>query len=85
MTEEDSNNSNTDFEENEVISVKQIGKRLKKKLLIPMDEEEARKDFLFTTEIKVTVTKNKNEEKMNRSQYNIQEEANDNQDDEDME
>ena len=45
MTEEDSNNSNTDIEENEVISVKQIGKRLKKKLLIPMDEEESKKDF----------------------------------------
>ena len=45
MTEEDSNNSNADIEENEVISVKQIGKQLTKNLLIPMDEEESEKDF----------------------------------------
>ena len=45
MTENDSNNSNTDIEENEVMSVKQIVKRLKKKLLIPMDEEESTRDF----------------------------------------
>ena len=72
MTDKDSDNPITDNEEPEVISVKQNiearGERLKQKLLIPMDEEEAKKDFMFTTEIKVTVTKDKEEKD---SQYNI--------------
>ena len=44
------------------------GERLKQRLLIPMDKEEAKKDFMFTTEIKVTVTKDKEEKDR---QYNI--------------
>ena len=72
MTDKDSDNPITDNKEPEVISVKQNiearGERLKQKLLIPMDEEEAKKDSMFTTEVKVTVTKDKEEKD---SQYNI--------------
>ena len=92
MTDKDSDNPITDNEEPEVISVKQNiearGERLKQKLLIPMDEEEAKKEYMFTTEIKVTVTKDKKEKD---SQYNIQEDnvkkedAIENQDEEDLE
>ena len=73
-TDNHSDNPITDNKEPEVISVKQSfeasGERVKQKLLIPMDKEEAKTDFMFTTEIKVTVTKDK---KDTDSQNNIQE------------
>ena len=88
MTDKDSDNLITDNKEPEVISVKQNiearGERLKQRLLIPMDKEEAKTDFMFTTEIKVTVTKDKKEKD---SQYNIQEDnvKKEDQDEEDLE
>ena len=54
------------------------GERLKQKLLIPMDEEEAKKDFMFTTEIKETVTKDKKEKCKEKDAF-------ENQDEEDLE
>ena len=66
MTEKDSDNSNTDDEESEVTSVKQTievsGETLEEDVLIPKDEEEAKKCVVFTSEIKVTKRKEEKEE-----------------------
>ena len=53
MTEKDSDNSNADDEESEVTSVKQTievsGETLEEDVLIPKDEEEAKKAVRFSS------------------------------------